>query len=100
LKEDFVVLNTKYGGLDERLLKTNAVLKNLDDWSVAYDFSRVTHGFVPFPGSMSTVAPLNSVHVSAYVPQSPIPSIGIDGKLPNLSDHVGMSILDLDNMIV
>jgi len=42
-----VALNTKYSNLFDRLVKTNAALKSLDDWSIAYDFSRVKKVSVP-----------------------------------------------------
>jgi len=41
LKAGFVAINTKYNKLFDRLVKTNAALKSLDDWFIAYDFSRV-----------------------------------------------------------
>jgi len=39
LKAGFVAINTKYSTLSDRLVKTNAALKSLNDWSIAYDFS-------------------------------------------------------------
>jgi len=100
LKEDVAVLNTKYGGLDERLVKTNAVLKSLDDWSIAYDFTRINHGLVTFPVNSTSVAPWNPAPVGAFTPLDFVPSVGTDGKLLVVSAPLKISLFDLDNMIV
>jgi len=100
LKEDFVVLNTKYGGLDECLVKTNAVLKSLDDWSIAYDFSRASNGHVPLSVKIPIVAPLIQANVSAYSNHVAVHFVNSDGKLAVASELVEMSIIDLDNMFV
>jgi len=100
LKNNYVVLNARYSVLDERLVKTNAVLKSLDDWSVAYDFSRVNHGFVPFPMNQSAVAPLTQVFVNASVSPDPLTSKVDEGHLTVATNPAVISLLDFDNLIV
>jgi len=100
LKEDVAVFNTKYGGLDERLVKTNAFLESLDDWSIAYDFTRVKHGLVPFPVNSTFVASWKPAPVVAFTPSVVVPSVGTDSKLLVVSAPLKISLFDLDNMIL
>jgi len=100
IKEDVAVFNTKYGGLDERLVKTNLILKSLDDWSIAYDFTRISHGPVIFPVNSSLVAPLKPAPVGAITPSDAVPSVGTDGNLLVVSAPLKISLFDFDNMIV
>jgi len=51
-----VAINTKYNKLSDRLVKINAALKSLDDWSIAYDFSRVKKASVLLPEKVPVVA--------------------------------------------
>jgi len=100
LKEDVDVLNTKYGGLDARLVKTNAVLKSLNDWSIAYDFTRINHGSVTAPVNISSVAPWKPAPVGAFTPSDAVPSVGTNGQLLVVSAPLKLSLFDLDNMMV
>jgi len=81
-------------------VKTNAVLKSLDDWSIAYDFTRVIHGLVPFPVNSTLVAPWKPAPVGAFTPSDAVPSVGTDGKFLVVSAPLKISLFDLDNMIV
>jgi len=100
IKKEVAVLNTNYGSLDERLVKTNAVLKSLDDWSIAYDVTRINHGPVTFPVNNTSVAPWKPAPVGAFTPSNAVPSVCTDGKLLVVSAPLKLSLFNLDNMIV
>jgi len=96
LKAGFVVLTTKYTKLSDRLVKTNVALKSLDDWSIAYDFSRVKKVSVPSPETVTVVA--SNVQAGVGCMESEVQFASGVGKVVGPSDLVEMSILDIEHM--
>jgi len=91
-----VAINTKYSSLSDRLVKTNAALKSLDDWSIAYNFSRVKKVSVPLIEKVSVVASV--IQAGVVCNESKVQFAGGVGKVVGASDLVEMSIIDLENM--
>jgi len=91
-----VALNSKYSSLYDRLVTTNAALKSLDDWSIAYDFCRGNQVYVPLVEKVPVVVSVIQADVVRKI--SEVQSVGGVGKVDGASDLVEMSIIDLDNM--
>jgi len=96
LKAGLVAMNTKYSSLSDRLVKTNAALKSLDDWFIAYDFSKVKKVSVPLVEKVSVVASL--IQAGVVCNESEVQFAGGVGKVVGASDLVKMTIIDLKNM--
>jgi len=98
LKEGLVAINMKFTSLADRLVKTNAALKSLDDWSIAYDFSRINKVCVPQAEKVPVVATMVQSKVIAVCHDPAMQSVGGVGQVGVVYDLVEMSIMDLDNM--
>jgi len=96
LKAGLVDVKTKYHKLSDRLVKTNAALKSLDDWSIAYDFSRVHKVSVPFLEKVPVVAPI--VQSGVGCTGSEVQVAGGVGIVIGSSDRVEMSMIDIEDM--
>jgi len=96
LKEGLVAVNTKYSSLCELLVKTNATLKSLNDWSIAYDFSKIIQVYVPPVEKVPFVASV--IQADVVRKTSEVQSVGGVGKVDGASDLAELSIIDLDNM--
>jgi len=87
-----VALNTKYSNLSDRLVKTNAAQKSLDDWSIAYDFFRVKKVSVPPLKKISVV--LSVIQAGVVCNESEVQFAGGVVKVVGPSHLVEMSIID------
>jgi len=98
LKDGYIALDLKYGSLADRLVKTDVAVKILDDWSIAYDFSRTKKVSVSFPVNVCVVAPMNQAVVNVVGSSSSVQSIAGIGQVSVVSELVEMSISDIDIM--
>jgi len=89
-------LKVKYTKLSERLVKTDAVLKSLDDWFISNDFARIKKAAVPLLEKVPVVAPI----IQAFVGCTDSESLFVGGVLKSVgsTDLVEMSILDIEIM--
>jgi len=98
LKDGYIALDLKYSSLADRLVKTDVAVKILDDWFVAYDFSRIKKVSVSSLVNVCVVAPMNQAVVNDVGSSSSVQSVVGIGLVSVASELVELSISDLDIM--